>query len=72
MVVGIEQSEIAGAIAECTSEIQSEVMPGCNATVGDAEDCFETLNSLSDDEVCNGPAMIPASCNELFNNDLCG
>lgn len=72
--VGINPEDIDEAVAECTAGIQSDVMPGCPVTVGEAEDCFNALADLTDTdaEICEGTEMLPAACDELFSNDLCG
>jgi hypothetical protein len=55
---GIDPEDIPEAIQQCVSTAPEEP---CPLTVGDAEDCFEALATLTDDELCEGvdPSTIP-------------
>jgi hypothetical protein len=48
--------------AECLADLPTD--PACPATVGQAEDCFDALDSLSDDDLCELSAL-PSECAPL-------
>lgn len=51
----------ATTVEECVTG-QQATPTTCKATVGDVEDCHDDSEDLSDDEVCEGLASLPASC----------
>lgn len=55
----------ATTVAECVTE-QQAAPTTCDATVGDVEDCHDDTEDLSDEELCDGLASLPASCLPLL------
>jgi hypothetical protein len=63
--VGLDANQFA---AGCEMGIPM-IGPGCTATVGDIEDCFDDLVAQPDAEICEGE--FPPSCDPLLPAD-CG
>jgi hypothetical protein len=71
ITIGINPGDVAAAVTECTAGLQSDVTDACAATVGDVETCFETIEGLSDAELCSETTPIPASC-AFIQDENCG
>lgn len=67
--VGQDQDDID----ECVDGIADSqaAFPDCPVTVGEAEACFEAINAISDDELCEGIEELPPECEDLFTDPLC-
>lgn len=55
----------ASTVAECVTD-QKAISASCTATVGDAEDCHDDSEDLSDEQICGGGSGIPKSCLALI------
>ena len=63
VTIGINDAE------DCTDADPLEVPDTCTATVADAENCFEALGNLSDNDICT-LTQEPAACAK-FDADEC-
>lgn len=72
---GIDDEELADAVADCTADVSEA--DSCQATVGQAESCFEDQTELSDDEICElflggTEPELPASCAPIMDPTCAG